>query len=646
MGFCYRALVPDEALGLMMRERIENGFRMGVKSLCGLVLGFMLSDFATAQAEPGEARKPNIVVVMTDDQGYGDLGCHGNEIIKTPSLDRFHAQSARFTQFHVGTTCAPTRAGLLTGFNANRTGVWHTIGGASLLRRDVPTLPEILREHGYATGLFGKWHLGDDFPYRPQDRGFEQVVYHRGGGLAQISDYWGNDYFDDTLLVNGEPQAFKGYCTDVFFTEAMKFIEANKDKPFLCFITPNAPHSPYNVEGKYRDLYSSADMPEDRKRFYGMITNIDENFQRLRDCLRELKIEEDTILIFMTDNGTAKGADYDEAMHITAGFNAGMRGVKASAYEGGHRVPFFVRYPAGGVERGRDITCLTSYMDLLPSIMDYCGLPAPEVEGRSLRPLMENSDAGRARNEWQKRVLIVDTQRLPHPIKWRFSAVMQGDWRLIRGKELYDLSSDPGQRKDVSADHPEVVADLRAEYEQWWQLCTKEFHHSSPVVIGSKACPELHLTTMELRNDDSNVVWNQAGVRAGQPCFGYWEVLAETAGEYVFILRRWPEETGYAITAGIQGTDVDEGPEALISPTAADWYRDGKALAIDAAALKIDERSWQQDVAEHATQVTFKVSLDKGPHRVRAWFTGGLDVREETMLAPYFLTIKRVQTIE
>ncbi|MDG1357483.1 MAG: sulfatase-like hydrolase/transferase, partial [Akkermansiaceae bacterium] len=505
---------------------------------------------------------------------------------------------------------------------------------------DLVTLPEVLRDKGYATGLFGKWHLGDDYPYRPQDRGFEQVVYHRGGGLAQISDHWGNDYFDDTLLVNGEPKKFNGYCTDVFFDEAMKFIKTNKDKPFLCFITPNAPHSPYNVEKKYRDLYADDDMPDDRKRFYGMITNIDENFQRLRGCLAELGIEQDTILVFMTDNGTSKGADYDEQMFVTAGFNAGMRGIKASAYEGGHRVPFLLRYPAAGMSVGKDVGSLTGYADFMPSMLDFCGVDSAELEleGKSLRPLLSGDEPDAS---WLDRVLISDTQRLPHPIKWRFSAVMKADWRLIRGRELYDLASDPGQRKDIAAAHPEVVADLRAEYEEWWQVCSKEFHHSSPVHIGSDECPEVHLTTMELRNDDSNVVWNQAGVRAGQPCFGYWEVLAERAGEYEFVLRRWPEETGYAIGEGITGVDIDQGPEGLISKTALDWYRDGEALDLSTAALQIGERSWQQDFAKDATQVTFKVRLERGPHTVRAWFTGGIDVRAETLLSPHFLSIKR-----
>lgn len=371
-----------------------------------------------------------------------------------------------------------------------------------------------------------------------------------------------------------------------------------------------------------------------------MITNIDENFQRLCECLTELGIEQDTILVFMTDNGTSKGADYDEQMHITAGFNAGMRGIKASAYEGGHRVPFFLRYPAGGMDEGKDVVSLTGYADFMPSMLDLCGVDSAEyeAEGKSLRPLLIGDEPDAS---WRERVLVTDTQRLPHPVKWRFAAVMQDNWRLIRGKELYDLKSDPGQKKDISAQHPDVVADLRAGYEKWWQVCSKEFHHASPVHVGSEQCPEVHLTTMELRNDDSNVVWNQAGVRAGQPCFGYWEVLAESAGEYEFVLRRWPEETGYAINAGIEGEDVDQGPEGLISKSALNWYRDGKALDLSSAALKIGKRSWQQDITDGAAQVRFKVMLDQGPHTVRAWFTGGLDVRAETVLTPYFLSIKR-----
>jgi arylsulfatase A-like enzyme len=186
-----------------------------------------------------EKKRPNVVLVMTDDQGYGDLACHGNSIIKTPNLDALHAQSTRLTNFHVGPTCSPTRASLMTGRYCNRTGVWHTVMGRSLLRKDEVTMADVFRAGGYKTGIFGKWHLGDNYPFRPQDRGFDEVLIHKGGGIGNTQDYWGNDYFDDTYFRNGRPERFEGYCTDVWFTEAIKFIEANKDRPFFCYLPTN-----------------------------------------------------------------------------------------------------------------------------------------------------------------------------------------------------------------------------------------------------------------------------------------------------------------------------------------------------------------------------------------------------------------------
>lgn len=233
---------------------------------------------------PDTPRRPNVVLVITDDQGYGDLGCHGNPIIQTPNIDALHSQSVRLTNFHVGPTCAPTRAGLMTGRYCNCTGVWHTIGGRSLLRKDEITLGDVFRAGGYRTGMFGKWHLGDNYPFRPHDRGFDEALYHGGGGVSQTNDWWGNDYFDDIYLRNGEPEAFQGYCTDVWFSQAMDFVERNRQQPFFCYLSTNAPHSPHNVPERYARLYEG--LPCERDRFYGMITNIDDNMARLRAHLQ------------------------------------------------------------------------------------------------------------------------------------------------------------------------------------------------------------------------------------------------------------------------------------------------------------------------------------------------------------------------
>ncbi|MBN2316206.1 MAG: arylsulfatase, partial [Sedimentisphaerales bacterium] len=422
----------------------------------------------------GESRgkRPNVILVMTDDQGYGDLGCHGNPIIKAPHLNALYTQSVRLTNFHVGPTCSPTRAGLMTGHYCNRTGVWHTIMGRSLLRKDEVTMGDVFSASGYRTGIFGKWHLGDNYPFRPQDRGFDEVLIHGGGGVGQGPDYWGNDYFDDTYFHNDRPEKFTGYCTDVWFDGAIKFIEANKNRPFFCYLSTNAAHSPYNVSKEYMKPYLDKGLLENQARFYGMITNIDENMGRLMRRLKELDMEENTILIFMTDNGTSGN-----------GFNAGMRGKKGSEYDGGHRVPCFVRWPAGNLKGGKDIERLTAHVDLLPTFIDLCGLKKPhglEFDGDSIAQLLTGDD-----EDWPDRTLVTDSQRIEHPEKWRKSAVMTDRWRLINGKELYDMKVDPGQKKDIADAHPQVVEKLRKAYEDWWADVSERFDEYCEIIIGS-----------------------------------------------------------------------------------------------------------------------------------------------------------------
>src|SRR5688572_5296916 len=318
------------------------------------------------------AGKPNVVFVLTDDQGYGDLACHGNPYIRTPHIDALHAESLRLTNFHVGPTCSPTRAGLITGHYANSTGVWHTIGGRSLLRQDERTIAHRFAGAGYATVLFRKWQLGDAYPYRPEDRGFQEVITHGGGGVGNTPDHWGNNYEDDTYRHNGRWQHYDGYCTEVWFREAGAWIERRAseqpDQPFLCFVTPNAPHSPHIVPERYwapyrelaeRDPAAAAffNYPQSEQvlRFYGMVTCIDEHVGRLRDTLTRLGLAENTIFIFMTDNGSAGGLVTDRERYVQHGFNAGMRGGKNTPYEGGHRVPFFLHWPGGGLSEPRDL---------------------------------------------------------------------------------------------------------------------------------------------------------------------------------------------------------------------------------------------------------------------------------------------------
>lgn len=566
----------------------------------------------------GNSRRPNVVFVITDDQGYPPLGAHGHPFIKTPHLDEFHAQSARFEQFHTGTTCAPTRAGLFTGHYCNSTGVWHTIGGRSLLRRNEWSLATALGESGYRTGLFGKWHLGDEYPYRPQDRGFQRVVCHGGGGISQQPDYWGNDYFDDTYMVDGEPRAFQGYCTDVFFREALTFIEENRDQPFFCYISTNAPHGPWNVEPKYRDLYSGQTPHDNYARFLGMITNIDENFGALRAKLRDLDLEDNTILIFMSDNGMT-GVAGTPGEHM---YNAGMRGFKGSPYDGGHRVPFLVRWPEGGLSDGRSIGQLTSYVDFMPTMLDLCGVEIPEgrtFHGESLRPLLEGQDDG----HWTERIIATDTQRVAHPVKWRLSCVMKDHWRLVNRNELYKVSEDPGQQKNLAARHPEIVAELMKGYEDWWDICSGQDEDDIPISIGSSEQEVTTLRTHDLRNEQDHMgVWDQSQVRRGDMAHGWWEIMVEQEGEYEFDLRRWPEEAGHRVRGGIEGPDVEFYREGVQEGRGEDTYSGGVALDIDTAGLWISgfpEKWVEVDPADRGVVVRMK--LPAGPRHLRAQFS-------------------------
>lgn len=296
---------------------------MGIGAASFIIPGCMGSQ---ASKTPS-AKRPNVVLVMTDDQGYGDLSCHGNPVLKTPNLDKLYSQSVRLTDFHVDPCCAPTRSALLTGRYSTRVGVWHTIQGRSLLRGDEVTIADVFSGNGYRTAMFGKWHLGTSYPFRPHDRGFHEALYHGGGAIGNTPDLWDNTYYDDTYFRNGKPEKCQGYCADVWFDEAIKFIRTNKNRPFFCYLSTNTPHGPLRADSKYVEPYLGK-VPEHTARFDGMVANLDENMARLVKELKGLGLEENTIFIFMTDNGTCPWVGSirtDDDGFITEGYNAGMR---------------------------------------------------------------------------------------------------------------------------------------------------------------------------------------------------------------------------------------------------------------------------------------------------------------------------------
>jgi arylsulfatase A-like enzyme len=572
-----------------------------------LLSGWMISLWALFVFPLLAAAAPNIVLVMTDDQGYGDLGCHGNSMIRTPHLDRLHSQSVRFTDFHVDPTCSPTRAALLTGRYSTRAGVWHTIMGRSLLFHDELTLSEVLAANGYRNGIFGKWHLGDNYPMRPQDRGFHEVLVHGGGGIGQTPDFWGNDYFDDTYWRNGRPEKQKGYCTDVFFDAALRFIEENKDRPFFVYLPTNVPHSPFHVDGRYAEPYREHGVPGTMAQFYGMIENLDENVGRLRARLSQWGLERNTLFIFMTDNGTAAGVTPRPASGAPGaeseapkqrpswlGFNAGMRGQKGSEYDGGHRVPFFVHWPGGGLTGGRDVSQLAAHLDLLPTLVELCDLkfePKNPLDGRSLVPLLRG-DA----KHWPDRTLFVHVQREEIPPKWKRSSVMTGRWRLVNGAELHDIKSDPGQQTNVAKLHPAVVEQLRADYEQWWKGLEPRFEEYGWIVIGSDQENPALITCHDWHADIKNVPWHHGQVKSLPQANGYWMIEVARAGEYEFTLRHQPASAPLPLRAS-------------------------------RARLKIGDREVEDSVPEGADAATLRLTLAPGRYRMETWLESGTDSR-------------------
>lgn len=514
-------------------------------------------------------QKPNVILIMTDDQGYGDLACLGNPVLKTPNLDKLHSESVRFTNFHVSPFCTPSRAALMTGRYPGRTGAYRTSSGRTMLHTDEKTIADVFSENGYTTGMVGKWHLGDNAPHRPQDRGFQDVTWHKSGGVGQASDYWGNDYFDDTYERNGKFEKFEGYCTEVWFNEAIDFVEQNKEEPFLLYLATNAPHGPYIVGEEWSEPYKDKADWKSGPEFYGMIANFDHNMGILRDKLEDLGIAENTILVFMTDNGTAKGGSFkgldSEALK---GYNAGMRGKKSSIYEGGHRVPFFIHWPAGDLLGGKDIDALTAHIDVLPTLADLCGISISDShnpDGISFKPILDNSDNAKKREH-----LIVQFQGGAYfngpPREWENTCVLKDNWRLINGTKLYDIHKDPSQRKDISSSKPEKVEELRKLYPSFWESVSPRMTPVS-IDLGNPDDNPTVLCSQDWYLPSGNPPWNFGSIKRLPEVTGPWMVNVKKAGLYRFTLRQFPKEADKvveAVRAKIQIAGNDK--EMIVEP--------------------------------------------------------------------------------
>jgi arylsulfatase A-like enzyme len=579
-----------------------------------IVITLTASLLIAVSASAGTGKQPNIIIVLTDDQGYGDLSCHGNPVLKTPHLDKLHKESIRLTDFHVSPMCTPTRSQLLTGIDALKNGAMNVSSGRTLLRKDLVTLADVLAAAGYRTGIFGKWHLGDNYPYRPQDRGFHESIWFPSSHISSAPDYWQNDYFDDHYQHNGVVKQFKGYCTDIFFDEAMKWMKEQqaRGKPFFAYIPLNSAHGPHYVPDHYRQKYKG--QPPNRASFFGMIDNIDENMGKLETMLRESKLRDNTIMIFMTDNGGTAGVPL---------YNAGMRGQKITLYDGGHRVPCFIRWPDGKLQKPGDLDELTQVQDMMPTLIDLCGLQQPantQFDGVSLAPLLRGKQ-----NKLPDRMLVVQFSRMNAPVpKKGDAAVLWQKWRLVDNKELYDVSKDPGQKQDIAEKHPEIVAKLRAHYNQWWKGVAPKMNEFSRITIGSDKENPLMLSPA----DWQDVFLDQVRqVRIGLDRNGSWGLFVEQPGEYEITLRRWPKESGKTIRAALPLFKATDGT-----------YPAGKGLPVAQAKISIGKIESQKPVNDMDQEIVFRVQLEQGEAELRTWF---FDDAGQELCGAYYVYVRR-----
>ena len=500
--------------------------------------------FAVWISDAHSAAPPNVVLLMTDDQGIGDFGVMGNKVIETPHIDAMARRSASMATFYVSPVCSPTRACLMTGRYNYRTRCIDTWLGRSMMDPDEVTIAEVLSANGYATGIFGKWHLGDNYPMRAIDQGFEEALVHRGGGLAQPSEPRENNrrYTDPILFHNGRQVQTEGYCTDVYFDAGLRFIDkAHREKRrFFVYLPTNAPHDPlHDVPEKLRKHYMKKDLASliipkmtgkklarqvDRlARIAAMITNIDQNVGRLFDKLGQLGITENTIVIFLVDNGPN-----------TMRFVGNKRGKKTEVHEGGIRSPLWVHWPAQ-LEASTSHDELAAHIDLMPTLLEACGLQPPQnvrLDGRSLLPLLRGEQG-----DWPRRNIVIQSHRGDRPVRYHHFMIRDRRWKLLHASgfhresfegqprfELYDLLHDPGERMNLIDEEPQVFTRLKREYDRWFD----DVGNTRP---GNYDAPRIYIGTP---HENPTVLTRQdwRGGSWARDSIGHWELHIARDGEY------------------------------------------------------------------------------------------------------------------
>ena len=574
-------------------------------------------------------RPKGVILILVDDIGYGDIDILHPSSLETPNIDTFYTESLRLTDFHTGTTCSPTRASLMTGRDANATNAWHTISGREVLRQNEQTMAEVFQENGWRTGIIGKWHLGDGYPFSPRFRGFDHSLIHGSGGVSQSGDYWGNDYYSDVDSLGrptnpdvffdaGEEFEATEFVTDFWFSKSFQFIDGAIDekKPFFLYLPTNAAHRPFNAPAGGKEGFD------------GLVENLDLNMGRLDEYLKARGIKDDVLVIFTSDNGTTYRRD------------GGLRGRKASFYDGGHNVPFFIRWKNGRVggtpAKSRDVSGLTMVQDLLPTFIEWFGLRKPSggqpIHGTSVATMLADRSYTHT-----SRLAVVDTQRSAQLERWKRASVMFDDvkdgvvehkWRLVRRSEraeyeLYDFGQDRRQANDIADDHPEIVAELSAAYEDWWERVSKTSGPYPPIVVDTTREQEHYLSPHGWIGSSNSGVWSQQQVKSGRQGSSVHSVRFDESGRYRFELRRWPREDGGSI----------DGPSAQGG--------DNKIFPITRARLSIEGIGQAEaDVSPGSAQVAVEMEINAGaPTELKAEFLGADGT---ALVGAYFIYITKV----
>ncbi len=502
------------------------------------ILSALCLSITTAKAE-----RPNVIIIITDDQGYGDFGATGNKVIETPNIDDMATRSVLWDNFYVSPVCSPTRASLMTGRYNHRTYCVDTWLGRSMMATEEVTIAEVLRDSGYATGIFGKWHLGDNYPMRTIDQGFDESIVHRGGGLGQPADPIANNdrYTDPILIHNGEEVATKGYCTDVYFEHAQQWIreKQQENKPFFAYIPTNAPHGPYHdvpedlrkhylkkdlaslIVGKPRDLEVEVDR---LSRIAAMITNVDENVGRLFETLKKTGLYENTLVFVMTDNGPN-----------TRRYVGNMQGNKTQVLEGGVRTPLWSHWPAK-LKAGKVVKeTVAAHIDLFPTIAEICGAQLPsgvKIDGRSLLPQLLNPEKRLA-----PRPLFMQIHRGVQPVRYHNFMVRDSMWKLVHPSgfgtqtfegepklQLYNLDNDPGETNNLADTYPHKFNYLKTLYDAW-------FGDVMSNVLTNPGPPDIIIDAAH--ENPSVLTWqDRVAEEWGKGSYGHWQLNFAQSGKY------------------------------------------------------------------------------------------------------------------